>query len=48
MEPESCVDCNDWEYGEGCIEGSIYGWCDSDMCSGLCEYLGKCECDCHE
>lgn len=47
MNPENC-DCDDWSYGEGCIEGSVYGYCGWDICDGMCEYQGKCECECHE
>ncbi len=36
------------DYGEGCIGGTIYGFCSSDNCYGLCDSYGYCPCTCHE
>lgn len=32
---------------EGCIDGSWYGFCSSDMCGGMCDFQGTCPCPCH-
>ena len=31
----------------GCINGDWYGLCPSENCYGLCEYEGRCDCECH-
>jgi len=33
---------------EYCIDGIIYGFCESEYCNGVCEAMGDCECVCHE
>jgi hypothetical protein len=45
---DECRLCDDWDDGEGCIEGRWYGHCMDDFCHGMCEYLGDCDCsNCH-
>ena len=49
----SCRSCTPWDKRddyEGCVDingGEVYGCCTSDLCGGLCEYLGSCPCVCH-
>lgn len=31
-----------------CVDGRLYGQCDYPGCSGCCESVGLCECDCHD
>lgn len=33
---------------EGCLDGDVYTYCESELCGGLCEYIGKCDCECHK
>lgn len=41
-----CPDCDNWgDYG--CIDGISYGPCGHENCYGMCEYLGRCDCECH-
>lgn len=50
-EDHLCVQKDGWQVnGEdtACHDGAIYGSCTSEYCSGQCEYMGQCECDCHE
>lgn len=42
-----CPECEVEQYGERCIDGIVYGYCSSDLCYGVCEYLGMCDCQCH-
>ncbi len=30
-----------------CINGTVYGPCVSEHCGGVCEHVGRCDCDCH-
>lgn len=42
----ACAKC----YGgsdEGCVGGAVYGYCSSEACDGICEYVGRCDCRCH-
>lgn len=32
----------------GCISGTVYGPCESDNCSGVCDYDGECTCLLHQ
>jgi hypothetical protein len=49
MGDDSCDDCRGGEFeGEGCVAGSIYGYCTFAGCYGLCEYEGRCGCKCHD
>jgi len=49
----ACRECaaddqlTDWDDVEGCIDGTVYGFCSSDDCYGLCDDLGRCDCECH-
>jgi hypothetical protein len=45
----SCIDVTDPRYNddEGCIDGRVYGYCGDDLCGGLCEQIGRCDCQCH-
>ncbi len=36
---------DDWEQ---CIDGRVYGPCDSERCGGACSYAGRCDCELHE
>lgn len=45
---DDCGYCEDWSQEEGCINGAVYGYCTSELCYGMCEYLGTCGCECHE
>lgn len=31
-----------------CIEGEVFGYCDSEFCTGGCDPQGKCYCKCHD
>jgi hypothetical protein len=31
-----------------CIDGSVYGPCVSEYCGGVCEFVGDCDCTCHQ
>jgi hypothetical protein len=47
------VDCADSnaEYPQGeiaCYGGTVYGFCESEYCNGLCEPQGSCPCVCHQ
>lgn len=50
-----CASCDDetleadFDVGVACIDGTVYGYCQSLECSGgLCEDEGSCNCQCHE
>lgn len=48
-----CYSCNgeydDAGYGMWmCIDGSLYGPCESELCGGVCELYGSCTCACHD
>ena len=30
-----------------CIDGYVYGPCESELCGGVCELYGTCSCVCH-
>lgn len=47
MNESECQNCNEWETGYGCINGTRYGFCSSEDCYGMCEDLGQCGCECH-
>lgn len=33
---------------EGCLDGEVFTYCESEFCGGMCEYIGKCYCECHK
>lgn len=39
-----CVRDSDWY---ACVDGSVYGPCEDEDCSGSCELKGGCDCLCH-
>lgn len=45
------MSCGKCEYMAGgyyeCFDGKVYTFCEEDECSGGCEYVGACGCDCH-
>jgi hypothetical protein len=49
----SCVRYSDpgwkpmWD-AKGCLDGTVYGFCEDERCSGLCEPADRCECSCHD
>lgn len=49
-EPHVCIDkdgnTNDGEMWR-CIDGRVFGPCDSEYCYGVCEFKGNCTCECH-
>ena len=47
MNQETECDCGLNNDAFMCIEGRIYGPCDDIRCGGVCELVGKCECECH-
>lgn len=50
-EDHLCVQQDGWQVnGEStaCHDGRLYGPCPSEFCGGQCEFIGTCECDCHE
>lgn len=44
-EPHVCED-TDVDYVV-CIDGIVYGYCESENCTGGCESQGSCYCECH-
>lgn len=46
IEPHICDDTDGFEMA--CIDGDIYGNCESEHCYGACEKYYKCECPCHQ
>jgi hypothetical protein len=47
MKIPGCECMFDINVDNGCIGGDWYGYCDSELCYGFCEYMGECPCDCH-
>jgi len=45
-----CERCSEerWDSGSGCINGDWYEPCESEYCYGMCDYAGKCGCECHD
>jgi hypothetical protein len=47
MPEEECA-CG---FGDGwmeeCIDGFVYGLCESEHCDGVCVIVGRCNCVCH-
>jgi hypothetical protein len=41
-------DPNAYMRDNGCIQGTWYGYCESDLCGGMCEPTGTCPCPCHK
>lgn len=50
MTATECQRCStdQWDYGSGCIDGYWYGHCGSVDCTGMCEFEGACDCECHD
>ncbi len=44
----SCDKCRDNFSQVACIDGTIYGPCDSEYCSNPCDPYYDCDCECHE
>lgn len=51
----TCLSCADqvtvdahpeWE-DTGCLDGEVYGPCESEFCGGLCDFVRRCGCPCH-
>ena len=50
---KQCKKCEDEfmnsnEWAIVCLNGKLYGPCESEYCHGACEYEGECRCKCHE
>lgn len=43
----TCPDIDD-DTGYDCVDGRVYGPCESEYCSGSCVYFDECTCDCHK
>jgi hypothetical protein len=47
MTPERCpCGLGDSEV-EMCIDGEVYGYCESHLCGGYCVAVDTCTCTCH-